>query len=532
MTKATDLNLKINPSKSKAMLMKMNKKTLKLTLDGKPLETVNTHKYLGIHFDRGLRFGAHIREMKRSIMERMNMIKVIAGNRHGGHPLTLGLIYHGIVRGYLDYGASIYNNASKSNLEALMVANNACLRKVTGCSKTTPINTLHAIASQKPLNYRRELITGKELIKHAQYNTPVYKQMRQIDETTAESSEQTNLEKTYWCYKSLVDNMSQTTTVQTKSIITINTDLGSLWSKANTSARVLKQLTLNLINGKFKDHRQIFTDASRMDDTCGIGIYDEKSNTRISLRLENPVCSMSAEIEAIYVALQHIERNHINNAVILTDSKAECEFILNQITSMERDEVIHEIITKAARTNTCIQWIPGHVNIMGNELADKLARNGLRKVKLSKNKIFPHDAINIIENITTIKIQNWYVSYTQELGKGRKFFNIQTGINKKSWYHNLSLSNTETRTLNRLTSGHDYSPYWLSIMKASENRFCTICDKPNTSEHIILQCTKHNSLRKQLNLDNYKTIQEVFTNKNMDHLRNMMKLLKEINIQV
>lgn len=530
--KATELNLYINVTKTKTMLFQKNSKLLNLSLHNEIVETVNVHNYLGITFDRGLRFGSYTRQIKSNIIERINMIKILAGNKYGGHPQTMGLVYNGIIRGYLDYGSSIYDNASKSNLEAITVANNACLRKITGCSKTTPVNTLYAIASQHPLHFRRELSTYKELIRHAQYNSPVYQQLEKQNETVSDSPIQTKLEKAYWMNKNILNNLSQTiTTPLNASIITVDTELGNNWNKANTSTRVLKQLTLYLLNGKYKNYTHIYTDASKVDETCGIGIYDDKNNVRISLRLEYPVCSMSAEIEAIFVALQYIEKNQIKDAVILTDSKSGCEFIRTQCNSRERNEVIHEIITRAARTNTRIQWIPGHTDILGNDLADRLAKNGLQQPEMVTNSIFPHDAVNLFENLVTTKTQNWYVSYTQELGKGRKFFNYQTCINKKSWFHNLPLTNTEVRTLNRLISGHDYSPYWLSIMKIDENPNCTTCGTLNTSEHIILHCSKTQERRTQLGLQKYKTIREVFESKHIDNLKNILTLLREINMQ-
>lgn len=68
--------------------------------------------------------------------------------------------------------------------------------------------------------------------------------------------------------------------------------------------QVLKQLTLSLIHGRYSGERIIYTDASKNWESCGIGVYDSSSNFRLSLKLEHRVCIMSAELEAIWVALR------------------------------------------------------------------------------------------------------------------------------------------------------------------------------------------------------------------------------------
>lgn len=212
--KANELNLKINPDKTKAMLFQMNNKTLNIKINNMAIETVNVHRYLGLNFDRSFKFGAHIREIKKGAMDRMNMLKVISSNRSGGHPQTMGMIYNAIIRGYLDYGSSVYANASKTNLQALTITNNAGLRKVTGCTKTTPINTLCAIASQPPLEYRRELVAAKEITRHAQFGSPVWNQLENMRLNDIQDKTMTYLETIFLKYKDIFEQISMTVTVK------------------------------------------------------------------------------------------------------------------------------------------------------------------------------------------------------------------------------------------------------------------------------------------------------------------------------
>ncbi|XP_055605902.1 uncharacterized protein LOC129754064 [Uranotaenia lowii] len=193
---------------------------------------------------------------------------------------------------------------------------------------------------------------------------------------------------------------------------------------------------------------------------------------------------MSAELQAILVGLKYISTNDILGAVIMTDSKSGCELIQNSIAKCEHDEVIHQILDLTAKTGTTIQWIPGHTGVNGNEMADQLAKAGINNQTICNNKILLHDAINLFGSLSEEAAQQWYLNYTHELGKGRKFFQISNTIPKKPWHHKLPLDNREVRTLNRLLSGHDYSNFWLNKMKITEEGTCETCNVADNSDHI------------------------------------------------
>lgn len=108
----------------------------------------------------------------------------------------------------------MYANASKTNLQALTITNNAGLRKVTGCTKTTPINTLCAIASQPPLEYRRELVAAKEITRHAQFGSPVWNQLENMRLNDIQDKTMTYLETIFLKYKDIFEQISMTVTVK------------------------------------------------------------------------------------------------------------------------------------------------------------------------------------------------------------------------------------------------------------------------------------------------------------------------------
>lgn len=528
--KAQELNFTLNANKTKSIIFQANNKDLGVTVNGEVVETVRNHKYLGVTLDKSLSFGCHIRDLKQRTTERLNMIKVISGIKTGGHPEVMDMIYKALVRNFFEYGTAIYSIACQSNLNSLDTLNNQCLRKVTGCTKSTPLNTLQAIAAQDPPQFRRLLIAGKELINLRYNNSVVWHQLRDNLEERAVSKKSTYLEKTLLEHEEIFNNMSTVvpSSASWNSVEIKNMLHEEVWIKKNTSTKVLKQLTLGLIHGKYTGRQIIYTDASKCEETCGVGIYHEQGNFRLSLRLQNSVSIMSAELEAIYIALQYISRNQIMDAVIMTDSKSGCEFLLSAKDENPRDEVAEKILKTASETRTSIQWIPGHVDVAGNEVADHLAKSALNKDSTANNKILKHDAVNYFLQLTELRAQEWYVNYTSENGKGRKFFALQNTIPRKPWHHGIGLENGEVRTLNRIFAGHDYSKHGLFRMKLAEDCLCDLCDEIEDAKHLILFCIKYLNIREKYDLDKYNSLQEIYATKNVNVLKNVTRFLKEI----
>ena len=68
---------------------------------------------------------------------------------------TLMILYRALIRVKLDYGAIVYNSATKSTIDTLNSVPNEALRTATGSFKSTPIKTLYTLANKMTLHIRR-----------------------------------------------------------------------------------------------------------------------------------------------------------------------------------------------------------------------------------------------------------------------------------------------------------------------------------------------------------------------------------------
>ncbi|XP_055585452.1 uncharacterized protein LOC129738294 [Uranotaenia lowii] len=531
---ARTLNFTINPEKTKTILFQHGNKQLNISLNGALLESVRSHKYLGIIFDRHLSFGIHIKEVRSKVQERLNMVKVLNGAKHGAHPESMIKIYKGLFRSKMDYGSSVYNNSSKTNRNILSVLNNQCLRKVTGATKSTPRNTLVALSGQHPVDFRHTYIASREICRHMSRNNLIAHQLRtiQLPEDVSKWHQFSYLERTYWLNKELFDRIQSIERPGNMQGVEIFPDLEGLTvAKQNSNPMRLKQLTLFAMNGKYRGRGRIFTDASKEGNVCGIGVFVEQMRLRLSLRLEKETSITSAELIAIYKATEIVEQQCLERPVIYTDSQASCTMLLNAQESCEAESILAKILRSCSHHGITIQWIPSHVSIGGNDTADALAKHGLQSEQIIENTYLLSDGFNALKKSLAENTTDWYKHYSTE--KGKTFYYIQPEFSTVPWFVGKNLKGRDVRLLNRLMAGHDFSKYWLAKMKIKDDADCELCKEPETANHIILTCPRFALTRLQYDFNGkYTNLKELFKEKNLTHYEEVAKCTSEIKIDL
>ena len=146
-------------------------------------------------------------------------------------------------------------------------------------------------------------------------------------------------------------------------------------------------ITNELLENKYSQFLQIFTDGSVLEDGSAgtaFAIPEFHSLRKSSLP---PVSIFTAELTAILMALQHISevRTPPCAIVICSDSRSALSSIRSDSTSAREDlvleigTVVHQLITRG--TEVRFQWVPAHVCLSGNEMADRAAKRGARRLK-------------------------------------------------------------------------------------------------------------------------------------------------------
>ena len=143
-----------------------------------------------------------------------------------------------------------------------------------------------------------------------------------------------------------------------------------------------------------------------------------------------------------------------------------------------------ELIRRAEEDNIIIDlcWVPGHVNVQGNEKADAALR-----APTAPHKEIPHTDMRrpLREAITN----GWHRKWNSLAREGRKLREIKKGI--KDWTSSHNKSRRIETVLARLRLGHTNITHVYLMQGQKEPPECDRCRVTITVKHLLLECRKY-----------------------------------------
>ncbi|XP_067130156.1 uncharacterized protein [Centruroides vittatus] len=243
----------------------------------------------------------------------------------------------------------------------------------------------------------------------------------------------------------------------------------------------------------------VYTDGSRSKDGVGAGLahYSTHNNTfihRESFHLAGHCTIMQAELYAIYRALQYVNtsRNLRNSRIVIcSDSRAA---LLSLNTNKSGGNLQRLIIQELIKCNNRVifLWTRSHAGVIGNEEADRLAKEGA-----SNSSILAYDDIPLIA--TKHLIQDTAFGIWQRLwdegNTGRTTYSFFPNIHNR-----LKLNYVTVNFItSQLFTNHGNFQGYLHRFGHSDTPHCQ-CDNMSVqdNEHLIFKCSKFDHLRYNL----------------------------------
>ena len=244
---------------------------------------------------------------------------------------------------------------------------------------------------------------------------------------------------------------------------------------------------------------QIYTDGSESTDGIGAGIAIYRGNqliNQLKFKLHDECSNNQAEQLAITKALEFLETKETdntehNNVTLHTDSRITIDSIAD---SNNHNQLIERIRRKTAILNTKnwkiqFKWVKAHVGIQGNELADKLAKEGAKTSQIC----YDRPPISTIKYQLRRETENEWQQRWEDTSKGtitKEFFptvgsRLITRINL-------------TPNLTTIVTGHGNINSYLHRLKIASSPECSCGRGPQTVEHIIFKCSEVKSERESL----------------------------------
>jgi hypothetical protein len=163
------------------------------------------------------------------------------------------------------------------------------------------------------------------------------------------------------------------------------------------------------------------------------------------------------------------------------------EYILNGLNNIKK--------LNKANIKTHIHWVPGHVNVKGNERADQLAKEGTTKKRRERDSRV---------SITYLKrkmkedaLKNWKQRWTK--ARTGRSYEGQPGTNLHPILRNYKSRRTVS-TLIQMRTGHGYNRAYLSRIPTTKitTPRCTCGYRTQTPKHLLLYCKLYKSERKKM----------------------------------
>ena len=480
-------------SKSKTNAMHFcNKRKLhndpELFLDKTPLKVVKEAKFLGLLFDNKLSFIPHIKQLKTKCLKALNLLKSVSGTKWGGDQKTLLTLYRALVRSKLDYGSVIYGSARKSYLKQLQTIHHQGLRLALGAFRTSPISSLYVEADETSLSERQIKLSLQYITKlksnpsNPAYNCVFHPEYTALYERKPSAIPPLGIR----IQEHIVPADINLDNIKTSKLInfppwqmakpTVNLEL-TKYPKSTTNQLVYQQHFAEL-KAQYPEHVSIYTDGSK--DGVSVTAAAIVNNKTLTCRLPDNSSIFSAEAKAIQIALDAINDSKAGRYILYSDSLS----CLQAIKSYCDNPFITEILQlhdhlATSQYEVVFCWLPGHVGIKGNNLADAAAKSAHDSSITTMQIPYSDTKQNINIYIKSLRQSKWDMEVHNKLHT----FQPIIGFTPLSGVY----CRQDETVLRRCRIGHTFYTHSY-ILKGEDRPRCVGCDEDLTVRHILLDC--------------------------------------------
>jgi ribonuclease HI len=305
--------------------------------------------------------------------------------------------------------------------------------------------------------------------------------------------------------------------VWTSTNLTLNDSLSYMPKESWTSSALSKEVTRFVrMNVGFA---VFYTDGSRINGRTAGGAVRASDGTSISGRLHD-VCSVfTAEIVAIERTIRHCVRKGIKHTLIFTDSLSSVRCLKDRKPVNAIAQKIYRKMLRRPEFTVKIIWIPAHLGIEGNDMADELAKQATEESECYGLPLI-QDVINLAENRLNEEWQQWWTDINTTSGQIVKTRSIKNTVNK--WRVTTFKDRETSYKITRIRLGHTRFSHD-HVFTRDERRLCC-CGEVLTVDHVLRLCILFEDAR-----DKHEVNMASLDGQQRD-IDNIVAFFKEVNL--
>lgn len=415
------------------------------------------------------------------------------------------MIYRAMIRSRLDYGCLVYGSAARTNLAKLDVVQAKALRVCCGAVRTTSIPALLVECGEMPLRLRRVKLAIQcigRIQSQGQCN-PVKQLLVERGETAKRGWGRGCYVKRVWAeFPELGKDMAPRVVwpcvppwlLPDPEIDWTVKEIFRERGKENP-VEVVK----DVINENWDGHLQIYTDGSVDPATnrAAFAVHIPEVGLSQGYRIPNNRSVFTTEVIAILCALEWVGKMRPQYTLICSDSAAALMTIQAGMPRVRAD-LVYEIRMALYRVykmelSVAFLWVPAHVGIAGNEVADSVAKEALRQEFISVNT-----TLGFFELCSIVARQvssEWQREWDAE-ERGRHYYSIQKSV--KGGDANWGRSRGEQVLFARLRLGHCGLAPDLALIGKTASGLCACGRKQESVKHVLMECSFYKEERSRL----------------------------------
>ena len=237
----------------------------------------------------------------------------------------------------------------------------------------------------------------------------------------------------------------------------------------------------------------MYTDGSQCEKGTGAGVVvfsnfmndNPSAYSSYKLKCHMHASVFTAELSAIEAAVNSVKKNENTTCTIYSDSKSALQAILVYDSKNSIVRNIHFLLSSLKEKNVRIKfcWVPAHCGIVGNEMADKVAKQA---TKYSKKCTFPLSLSDIKAYLKSEAKSKWQQQWNSLTNN--KLFEVDPNIGKKdfSGFH----SRLDEIKFTRVRLGHTKLTQSY-LFDGIPQPACNVCNCALTIKHLLIECPKY-----------------------------------------